>query len=149
MIKRSVLLVRDSEECILSQYAPAGSMGHPGIGVSYKGIRYVSYPYRLVYLQFYGPIPEGKVVRHTCDTPRCINPKHLQIGTRAENSQDMVERGRSCKGTKQPNHILSEQQVLDIYNSVGSQYEIAKQFGVTQTCVSLIKLKKRWRHILE
>jgi len=38
---------------------------------------------------------DGKVIRHTCDNPRCINPKHLLIGTAADNSQDRVDRGRS------------------------------------------------------
>lgn len=39
----------------------------------------------------------GKVVRHTCDNPRCINPAHLLIGTRADNNRDRADRGRSAK----------------------------------------------------
>lgn len=38
---------------------------------------------------------DGKVVRHTCDNPRCINPEHLIIGTLTDNMQDKVERGRT------------------------------------------------------
>lgn len=39
-------------------------------------------------------IPDGWVVRHTCDTPACVNPAHLEIGTHADNVQDQIERGR-------------------------------------------------------
>lgn len=44
-----------------------------------------------------GPIPDGLVVRHGCDRPRCINPEHLSIGTHADNAMDRVLRGRSGK----------------------------------------------------
>lgn len=40
---------------------------------------------------------DGQVVRHTCDNPRCINPSHLLIGTRADNNKDRAERGRSAR----------------------------------------------------
>lgn len=39
-------------------------------------------------------IDDGKIVRHKCDTPACVNPDHLIVGTMAENTADMVSRGR-------------------------------------------------------
>lgn len=40
------------------------------------------------------PVPDGMYVLHSCDNPPCCNPDHLRIGTAAENSRDMVRRGR-------------------------------------------------------
>jgi len=37
---------------------------------------------------------EHNVVLHDCDNPRCINPKHLTIGTQKQNVQDMKKKGR-------------------------------------------------------
>lgn len=50
---------------------------------------------RVVFELFNGPIPEGKVVRHTCDNPECCNPEHLIIGSRSENELDKYKRDRA------------------------------------------------------
>lgn len=50
---------------------------------------------RVVFELFNGPIPEGKVVRHTCDNPQCCNPEHLIIGSRSENELDKYKRDRA------------------------------------------------------
>jgi hypothetical protein len=43
------------------------------------------------------PIPKGMEVCHTCDVPDCINPEHLFLGTKSENMQDMIAKGRKAK----------------------------------------------------
>lgn len=53
--------------------------------------------HRLVNELSTGESNEGRVVRHTCDNPRCINPKHLIAGTVRENVEDMDVRGRRYK----------------------------------------------------
>ncbi len=41
-----------------------------------------------------GPVPEGMLVLHTCDTPNCVNSNHLFIGTNTDNMRDKVSKGR-------------------------------------------------------
>jgi hypothetical protein len=56
--------------------------------------------HRAAFIFTYGMPPTGKIVRHTCDVRLCCEPTHLLSGTHAENTADMVSRGRA--GWQQP-----------------------------------------------
>lgn len=63
------------------------------------------YAHRVAWVIKYGPIPEDMCVLHRCDNPSCVRPDHLFLGTRAENHQDMVKKGRMRRGDAHPSRI--------------------------------------------
>lgn len=112
--------------------------GYPKFHRKYKGKQDANIKgHRYVYEQTKGEIPEGHVVRHTCDNILCLNPDHLITGTSTDNTMDRVERKRTNKG-------ISKEVVDEIYamkTSGLSQRAVADIFGVSQTGVSKI-----WRN---
>lgn len=51
--------------------------------------------HRYSYRYYRGKIPDSYVVMHLCDTPLCVNPGHLEVGTQKQNLQDMYAKGRN------------------------------------------------------
>ena len=99
-----------------------------------------------------GPIPKGLVICHRCDVPRCVNPNHLFAGTQAENMQDMYRKGRDSqtnkvRGEKHHSAKLTAEDVLAMRSSPLSQRALARQYGLAQSSVNAIILKKVWAHI--
>jgi hypothetical protein len=56
--------------------------------------------HRASYLLHKGPIPPGMDVCHSCDTPLCVNPDHLFVGTRKRNMEDAKSKGRMATGSR-------------------------------------------------
>lgn len=110
--------------------------------------------HRVSYKENKGPIPEGMIVRHTCDNPPCINPDHLVLGTHQDNMNDMVERGRQVceKGEAHFNAELTEEAVRDILRAIPewtskSASEFARKYNVSARNIRLIKNGKAWKHV--
>ena len=60
------------------------------------------------YLEFKGPIPKGNQVLHTCDTPSCINPDHLWLGTHRDNMEDKAKKKRYPKKDKKTGRFMEK-----------------------------------------
>lgn len=78
-----------------------GSCTRDGYGVLIIGRKQVR-AHRASYEAFNGPITNGELVRHTCDTPRCVNPSHLILGSAKDNTADMDSRGRRRRPSDHP-----------------------------------------------
>jgi HNH endonuclease len=103
---------------------------------------------RLFFERFKGEIPDGKIVRHTCDNRMCINPDHLILGTHADNMRDMAERGRAPFGGNHHNAKISERQVMEIRgNTSDSMMTLAKRYGVSKSHIWNIKHGVKWRRV--
>lgn len=102
--------------------------------------------HRLAYYLTY-----GMHVCHTCDNPPCCNPKHLFLGTNADNTADKVTKGRTSRvnGTANGANKLTEEQVKNIRieyvpGLVGHK-RLAKKYGVSQTTIKDILTRKIWK----
>lgn len=107
------------------------------------------YAHRVSKELYHGPVPPELDVLHSCDTPHCVNPEHLTIGTHAENMADMVRKGRvvTHHGSEHKNAKLTEEQVRSIRIDARAQVAIAQDFGVSFGLISNIKARRVWRHV--
>jgi len=114
---------------------------------------YMDYAHRVAYRLTHGKINEGKIIMHSCDNPKCCNPKHLIEGTDADNVYDMLRKGRygysGNIGEKNGRAILKREQVEKIrilYKTTKYNHrELGIMFGVERTTITGIINKKIWK----
>lgn len=88
------------------------------------------------------------ILRHTCDTPACVNPAHLLLGTQADNIRDMVDRNRAARGESRSR--LTTEHVMRIRELVSSGQTlraVAAQFSISESQVSRIARGVQWAHL--
>lgn len=109
----------------------------------------------VAYEQHYGhPVPSDKpIIRHTCDHPWCVNARHLRAGTQADNIHDMMRKGRDARPHGEDHHHakLTEAHVRKIREDYAlgrlPQQQLAAHYGVNQSVISDIILRRGWAHV--
>lgn len=105
------------------------------------------YAHRFLWETFNGPIPPGFDICHKCDNRKCVNPEHLFLGTRADNMQDAMVKGRVQRGSDRYNAKLTEGDVANIRSSNLTPILLAQSYKVSITTIRLILKRKTWRHV--
>jgi len=100
--------------------------------------------HRISYVDFIGPIPPGLYVCHSCDTPQCVNPAHLFLGTAKDNAADCIAKGRAKKAPQGEEHPMAKLTNMDVWIMrklylIGFRpTHISKRFGVSPSCANTV-----------
>ena len=102
----------------------------------YGEFRQYPYGHRTSWALFNGRWPTTEeVVQHVCDNPPCVNPRHLLVGSQADN---VATRPRSGRWFGVGTGKLTPEQVHTIRHSAKAQIELAREFNVSQTTISRV-----------
>lgn len=92
---------------------------------------------------------DGQCCLHKCDTPSCVNPDHLFLGSQLENIADMDAKGRRWRPAldRHPRRKLSSHDVVDVVSlrAFGARVcDLAAAFGVAGSTISMIVTGRNW-----
>lgn len=139
--------IRSPGGCLLWQ-GRKNAKGYGWIALRGKSM----HTHRAAWIISRGEIPSGRWVLHTCDTPSCVEPSHLYLGTPADNNADCVRRGRhrTIRGEKSPHAKLNDVAVRVIRYLVKhgrTRSEIARAYGMSLSVIADAASGKRWKHV--
>lgn len=101
----------------------------------------------LVLMAKTGEVADGRVARHSCDNTRCLTPEHLSWGTHADNTSDMVDRGRHRK-VQATLRKISDDDVRRIRVSPEGNKALGRQLSVNATTIRSIRRGLTYKGIL-
>lgn len=137
-----------------------GARHRGGYGVLHTGGKCgrTVYAHRVSWMLHTGTDPANMAVCHRCDNPPCCNPRHLFLGTIADNVRDMIDKGRARTAARPP-HLrgeahgsakITEANVIEIRqrSAMGEPSPtIAASFGIDPSTVRQIIRRVIWRHV--
>jgi hypothetical protein len=147
-----------------------GKLTFKGYGSIYPGADFIPprrtiATHRASWLLHYGEIPIGLWILHHCDNPPCIRPTHLFLGTAADNTRDMLAKGRAASGERaglrlhpesilrgeaHQNAKLKEPDIIHIRQLAANGIcyaDIAPMFGIARSTVGSIVQRRIWKHV--
>lgn len=120
-----------------------GGTGRRGYGRLCHENRQLS-AHRFSYELHYGKAPGDLCVLHKCDTPACVNPLHLRLGTNADNMADRNAKGRTW-GRLKPDDVRGIRALLR--NGGMTRAAMGRIYGVSEATVCAIHANKVWRNV--
>lgn len=112
------------------------------------GLRQKEWAHRVSYVLAFGPIPAGLHVCHHCDTPLCVRPDHLFLGTHLENMQDCKRKGRTVVGERMGGARLTWPIVRAIRaarpRGTIAHRAIARKYGVSLRTIYRVTRYETW-----
>ena len=93
----------------------------------------------------------GRVIRHKCDNPGCVNPEHLEEGTHQDNMDDKVARKRQVKGEACHSAVLTLEQVAyirEVYVARHPEFggaALGRRFGLSTVAVNKLVRGVSWK----
>lgn len=141
--------------CVREDLGPCwtwtGHTSKKGYGLFCWSKPQVEYAHRASWRLVNGDWPTLSVC-HKCDVRICVRPSHLFLGCNADNTADMVAKGRQrgAVGERNVFALLSEDDVVDIRSLAAfgaTQGALRDGFGISQQCVSAILTRRTWRHV--
>jgi hypothetical protein len=106
--------------------------------------------HRFAWILMNGPIPDGVMVLHECDNPKCVRPAHLFLGDHVANKTDAVAKARHSwpRGERHPRAKLTEADVRAIRARRGEPLaSIAADFPVGVSTIGRVLQGRYWREV--
>ena len=137
-------------------YVKPNGYGQIGLGGAGEGVEYA---HRVAFFLKHGRYPKpGYDACHACDVRRCVNYEaHIFEGTRAENIQDLADKGRhgrqtrperTARGERNGHARLSHDQVVEIrtrYAAGETPSQLARAFDVVKGTIGHIVAGRNWQ----
>lgn len=130
------------------------SHGYPLVSLMNDGKAFLFNVHTVVLISFVGPRPEGHDCCHRDGNPLNNNLDNLYWGSRKENMRDRALHGKTARGEKTGNSVLTEEMVKEIrkiykfgVRGSGAQ-SVAKFFGISKSAVQRVVSGETWKHVV-